>query len=234
MRYLIADLVVEFTPCFDNLKNLAKPFLYDGNRETDTVLNLTEEVFEKQKTRYVKGSPDGEIENALYSMLFNKASLKFGCMLIHSSVVVHKGGGYLFSASSGVGKSTHTRLWLKEFPDEVHILNDDKPVIRFFDGIPYVCGTPFDGGSGIALNETVPLKAIVFIDRAEKNSIRVPNTSEVLKRLYFSTVHMLDRETAEKMLDTFTVLLPATRFYILSCNMDPSAAHVSYDAIIEK
>ena len=34
-------------------------------------------------------------------------------------------GIYSISGNSGVGKTTHTRLWLSEFPGEASILNGD-------------------------------------------------------------------------------------------------------------
>jgi hypothetical protein len=155
-------------------------------------------------------------------------------MLVHSSALVYDNGAYLFSADSGVGKSTHTRLWLKAFGDKVHIMNDDKPVVKLLDDRAIVCGTPFDGGSGIALNENYPLKAIIFIERGEQNSVRIPNNKEIIQKLYFQTAHIVNRETAEKMLVNIERLLLLTKFYVLTCNMDISAAYTAYNSILEK
>ena len=144
----------------------------------------------------------------------------------------NNGGAYLFSADSGVGKSTHTKLWLRAFGDRVHIMNDDKPVVRLYDDRAVAFGTPFDGGSGIALNESYPLKAVVFVERAEENAVRVPQSKEIIQKLYFQTAHFVGAAAAEKMLDNFDRLLRLTRFYVLSCNMDVSAAYTAFEAIV--
>lgn len=233
MRYLIADLVVEFEPRYDDLRDLAAPFAYEGGRETDFSLSVSEEYLNTTHEKMISGSI-GQTENFLMSSAFMRAAVRYRTMLVHSSAVVYEGRAYLFSAQSGVGKSTHTKLWLREFGDRVRIFNDDKPVIRIYDDRVTVYGTPFDGGSGIALNESYPLGAIVFLERGEHNSVRVPSQKEILQQLYFSTVRRVGRVSAEAMLENFAALLPLARFYLLTCNMEPEAAHVAFDAIIKE
>ena len=232
MRYLIADLVTEINARYDRTKQLAQPFLYDGARETDIVIESDEAHVNRLMSKAAKGVTVGEMENFVLSGDFNRKVIERGTMLVHSSALIYDGGAYLFSADSGVGKSTHTKLWLKAFGDKVHILNDDKPVVRLYDNQAVAFGTPFDGGSGIALNESFPLKAIVFIERGEQNSVRVPDNREIIQKLYFQTARIVDGATAQKMLMNFEKLLKLTRFYVLTCNMDISAAYTAFDKII--
>ncbi len=234
MRCLIADLVVELNPEYDETKKLAKPFLYSGSRETDIALSYSQEYFLDLLSRRAEGVTEGEMENFAFSNMFNRRAINFSTMLVHSSALIYNGCAYLFSAKSGVGKSFHTRLWLKAFGDKVHIMNDDKPVVRLYGDHAIAYGTPFDGGSGIALNESFPLKAIVFLERGEENSVRVPDSREVIQKLYFQTAHMVSMKTADKMLRNFEKLLSLTSFYILTCNMDIDAAKVAFDGIVKQ
>ncbi len=158
--------------------------------------------------------------------------ISYSGRLVHSSALIYDGGAYLFSADSGVGKSTHTKLWLNAFGDKVHIMNDDKPVVRLYDDRAVAYGTPFDGGSGIALNESYPLKAIIFVERGEENSVRVPDSKEIIQKLYFQTARMVNRKTAEKMLLNFEKLLTLTKFFVLTCNTDISAVYVAFEGVI--
>ncbi len=232
MRVLIADLVTELNPVYEDSKRLVVPFVYEGERETDIVLKVSEEYLDDLCRRAAPGVTRSQLENFAFSTAFNRRAIPFGTMLVHSSALIYDGGAYLFSADSGVGKSFHTRLWLQAFGGAVHIMNDDKPVVRLYDGKAVAYGTPFDGGSGIALNESFPLRAIVFIERGEQNSVRVPSNREVLQKLYFQTAHIVSAKTAESMLENFDKLLSLTKFYVLTCNMDISAAKTAFDAII--
>ena len=234
MKYKIADLIVEYTAKYDELKRLSEQFIYNGERETDITLSVTDKQLENMLSRSVEGTTISGIENLAMSSEFNRGAIKYGVMLVHSSALIYNNEAYLFSADSGVGKSTHTKLWLKAFGDKVHIMNDDKPVVRLYDDHAVAYGTPFDGGSGIALNESYPLKAIIFVERGEENSVRIPDNKEIIQKLYFQTARMVNRETAEKMLVNMERLLHLTKFYILTCNMDISAAYTAYNSIIEK
>lgn len=233
MKYLIAELVTEFESKYDNLRNLAKPFEYYGNKKTDISLSVTDEEIQSLLKRMVPDTTIGAAEEFAYAGKFCRSIIKHNAMLIHSSAIEYKGKAYLFSADSGVGKSTHTALWRKAFGNEVKMINDDKPVVRIIDGKAIVYGTPFDGGSGIANNISAPLGAVVFIERGENNSIRKAKTPEIIKKLYFSTAHFVSRGTADKMLTNFENLVSCTEFYILTCNIDISAAYIARDAIVK-
>lgn len=233
MRFLIADLVVEYDLKYDRLKRLTFPFIYNGDLPTDIRLKFTEESIINLHSKMSPERTFGDAEELGVSSEFNRAVLKFNTLFVHSSALVCNGKAYLFSADSGVGKSTHTRLWLKAFGDKVHIMNDDKPVVRIYDDRIIAYSTPFDGGSGIALNEAYPLGAIIFIERGKDNSIRVPNSAEIISNLFFSTAHRLGKEKVELMLNNFEKLIERTKFYILTCNMDISAAHFAYNSIIK-
>lgn len=233
MKYLIADLVTEFEPKHSNLKNLAKPYEYFGDRNTDISLSVSDEHINYLIKRMVPSTTIGAAEEFAYAGIFCKSIIKFNAMLIHSSAIVYNGKAYLFSADSGVGKSTHTALWRKAFGNDVKMINDDKPIVRIIDGKAIAYGTPFDGGSGIANNISAPLGAVVFIERGDNNSIRKAKTPEIIKKLYFSTAHFVSRETADKMLTNFENLISCTDFYILTCNMDILAAYIARDAIVK-
>ncbi len=233
MKYLIADLVTEFEPEYEYLKKLSEPFKYFGDRDTDIKLSLSKKYIENLHSKMTDESTIENAEEFAYSGAFNRAIIKHNAMLVHSSAICYEGGAYLFSARSGVGKSTHTKLWLEAFPDKVEIINDDKPVVRLIDGNAIVFGTPFDGGSGIAKNMSAPLKAVVFLERAAENSIRIATTQEVLNNLYFSTARYINKEDADTLLKNFDLLFNKTKFYILSCNTDISAAYIAREKIVE-
>lgn len=231
-RYLIADFIVEMNPKYNALKMLCEPFLYSGNIQPDIVLNVDDTLISATRKRMKENTSIDEAEEFCTSTLFNRAIIKHGAMLIHSSAIVCDGKAFLFSAASGVGKSTHTKLWLKKFGDRVHILNDDKPIVKIKNGLPFCCGTPFDGGSGIAKNETVPLGAVIFIERAADNYVTVPDTNEIVKKLYQSTAKFVGKEDAACMLENFDRLIKCCKFYILHCNTDISSVQTAYDALI--
>lgn len=66
-------------------------------------------------------------------------------VLLHASCVAVGSEGCAFIGPSGVGKSTHSRLWLEHIPDS-RLLNDDQPVLRRMpDGSMRIYGSPWSG-----------------------------------------------------------------------------------------
>ncbi|MBR3494229.1 MAG: hypothetical protein IKH38_02270 [Clostridia bacterium] len=157
---------------------------------------------------------------------------EYNVFLFHGSTIAVDGTAYLFTAASGTGKSTHTRLWRRMLGDRAVMVNDDKPLIRVHpDGKATVYGTPWDGKHRLSTNIAVPLQALCILERSAENRIRLITKSEALPMLLQQTY----RPASPAALDRTLVLLDRLelRFYRLGCNMDPSAAELSYNAMKE-
>ncbi len=151
--------------------------------------------------------------------------------VFHASSLVCDDGAVLFSAPSGTGKTTHTSLWLEQFED-VRILNDDTPIIRVeSDGKVSAFGTPWAGTSGININESAPLKAIVFLERSKENSITRLSSQEALKRFFEAITSSLNPTMQLSFLDTIKSIFASVPIYKLSCNMEPEAAELARNHI---
>lgn len=156
---------------------------------------------------------------------------KYGGLVFHSSALSYNGKGVVFSAESGTGKSTHTALWEKEF-DGVKIINDDTPIIRTFgDGKVMLYGTPWAGSTGINSNESVPLKAIVFLSRSESNCIKRVSFAEVTKNFFDALSSSLTPEMYSETLDITNKICRTVPIYTLACNMEPDAAKIAREVI---
>ena len=155
--------------------------------------------------------------------------------VLHSSSLAWKGQGIAFSAPSGTGKSTHVGLWKKYFGDEVEVINDDKPAIRFEGEQAMLCGTPWSGKTDQNLNRMVPLKAIVFLERGETNSIRRFDTVESMFNLTTQIVRpYYDAELGVKILDFTEKVLQHVPIYCLTCNISDEAVETVFQEIFGK
>ena len=153
-------------------------------------------------------------------------------IVLHASCIEHQGRGIAFTAPSGTGKSTHTRLW-EQYKAGTQVLNDDAPVIRITDGKPVLYGTPWSGSSNKYLNLSVPLNAIVLLEQAEENSIRRLSTAEsvaaIMPRMLLP-YH--DNKMMHLALSTFDKITASTPVYKLECRPDAEAVEMVYQCII--
>ena len=151
------------------------------------------------------------------------ALLHHNGFMVHASAISYDGQGILFSAPSGTGKTTHTKLW-EETYDSAFILNDDSPIIRFMeDGKAYACGSPWAGASGEARNVIVPLKAIVFLRQGETNEICRLQTLQALQWLLGSVNRPVEKGLMDKLFTLIHLLLSDTPCYLLKCRPDRDA-----------
>ncbi len=227
--FRIAELNVTMTPKHEPLISRSVPYAVSDVKSVDADLDISEERFQEFRDAY-PDSNDALIEYMFTGSNFYKTLIRHNGILLHSSAVILDNKAYLFSAPSGTGKSTHTALWLKEFP-ETEILNDDKPAIRILNDGIYVYGTPWSGKTDLNLNRKVPLQGIAFLERGTKNEISPLDPMKALENLLNQTVRPGDREYASKLFDLLDQILTRVPIYKLSCNMDPEAAHVSYEVM---
>lgn len=155
--------------------------------------------------------------------------LRFNGMLLHASAVEYRGRAYLFSGPSGMGKSTHTRLWQQVFGPAAQIFNDDKPALRLLDGRWYAYGTPWCGKDGINQNCKVPLGGICFLKRGAENRIRRLPAAEAVPLIYGQTMYRLHKpENALRLMSAVDALLRRIPVFELECRPDPEAAELSH------
>ena len=231
--YNIAGLKVNMDLNYSLLADKAKPYLVSKENcpDADISVKVSKERLDLCATEQMGEKYMPEYEYVLAGSDFYYKLLDFCGMMVHSSAVAVDGYAYLFSADSGVGKSTHTALWLKLLGDAAYILNDDKPAVRIIDDKVFAYGTPFSGKNDINQNKCVPLGAICFIERAEQNSIKKLTAAEALPLMLKQTQRKPDKQIMERLLSVLDAILSRVNVYKLCCNMDISAAQLAYDTM---
>lgn len=224
--YKIAGLTVEMDS-FGRTVSQAEPYEIDFSGKAEVVIENATDEFCSQYSSV----PADSCEYMFTGMSFYKQLIKFGGIMLHSSAVVVDDRAYLFTAPCGTGKSTHTALYLREFGERAYILNDDKPAVRFEDGKFYAYGTPWSGKDDISANRRVPIAGICVITRADKNEISRIGGKAAILGIYSQTMHPLSEKYMDKVLSTVEKIIETVPIWSLSCNMDPEAARLSYEAM---
>ena len=227
MTIRIADLPIGIDNRYSYLADLCRDYLTE-EEPLFTVRATDEEIREEARISGVR-DPAYLESTVVYRAIARKLPF-YDALVFHGAVLSMDGGAYAFTAKSGTGKTTHLRLWLSEF-DDVHILNGDKPILRYIDGTLYAAGTPWRGKENYGRCEMLPLRAIAFLSRGKENTM-APTMPQDALFSFFGQIFMPEDETAAEQTLTLTErILSDTALFCLSCNMDPQAAHVARRAL---
>ncbi len=237
--YRIADRRIGITSQFSAVHKLCRDYATRGTPDFSVVTTQADIDAERVRSEVearVEGRPPVELPDpyletlAVYRRIAH-AMADHDTLLFHGSVVAVDGMAYLFTAKSGTGKSTHTRLWQQLLGERAVIINDDKPLIRINEAGVTVYGTPWNGKHRLGENTSAPLRAVCVLERGEENAIRAVSAEEVYPLLLQQTYRPADPAVMLKVLALLDGLAAGVRLYRLVCNMDPSAARVSYEGM---
>ena len=228
--YKIAELPVLINPVTSQTEKRLQPYLCDSEE-----YEFDASVSEAEIADYIEKSGTSCLpylaEDALVLTKISRTVLSgYNGFFFHSSCLELDGEGYLFTALSGTGKSTHTANWRKYFGDRVTMINDDKPLIRKIHDKYYVCSTPWMGKSNIGCNMKSPIKAVYVLKRGEENSASVTTPAKQIRQLMEATLLPNSKETMVKLLTLFDDLFLRVKLIELYCTPDVDSARVAYEA----
>lgn len=159
---------------------------------------------------------------------------QYDAFLMHSAVIAVDGAAYGFAAPSGTGKTTHLRLWMELLGDRAQVINGDKPIYRYIDGVLYACGTPWQGKENLGSNQICPVEAICFLEQSPENRIRLLRSEEVSARIFRQVLLPRQQDDFDRFWKLLERLITTTDFYLLQCNRDPEAAQLAYHTMRRK
>ncbi len=145
--------------------------------------------------------------------------------ILHAAGAEVDGRGYIFPGRSGAGKSTLSRLLGED--GNVHLMSDDRIVVRKIEDTFEAFGTPWSGEAGIASNSNARLSGIFFISHASRDSIEQMGPGDALKRLLpVASIPWFDAETMMKVLSFCEDMLSSVPAYELSFRPGSEVVHV--------
>ena len=235
----LAGQVVGIRSLYDEVFLLCQDYLSEGQEVSFRIETTPEDIrFEQEKSlreAALEGKPailypDPYLETlAVYRKIAVRMP-EYDTWLMHGSAVAVGEEAFLFTAASGTGKTTHTRLWLEQIPG-AYVVNGDKPLLRMKDGLCEVCGTPWSGKENMNRNVTVPLRAICFLHRGAENRIEEISFRDAAPHLLQQSFRCSNPSVMQKTMTLVRSLGDCVRFYRLFCNMEPEAALVSWNGM---
>lgn len=237
--YSIADTAIEIETEYDYLHDRCRGYI--SSELPEFSIKVTEENISHMKNQILSyqklTGADTQSQNEAYLEyiaayeLIAERLLEKDILLFHGSVLSFDGKGYMFTAPSGTGKSTHSGLWREAFKERVIMINDDKPLLQFRDDGIYAYGTPWCGKHSLGSNMSVRLNAIAILERADNNHIEQIRLIDAVPEFFAQSYRPDTKLGMKKSLDLIGRMNNSVSFYRLFCNMDIEAAMVAEKAM---
>lgn len=234
----LAGTVVEVRPLYPTLERFCRGYLTDEAADFAVELSHADIRFERERSARA-GEPAGQFSDeyletlAAYRKIVERMPA-YDTLLFHGSAVAVDGRGYLFTAKSGTGKSTHARLWRELLGDRAVMVNDDKPLLKVTGNGVTVWGTPWNGKHRLGCNMSAELAGLAILARDGTNHIEPVSPREAWPVLMQQTYRPSDGAMLERVLTLVDRLSRNVRLWRLGCNMEPQAAEVAYNAMRER
>ena len=237
--YRIAEHTIRIKTLYERMHSEAAAFAASGVPDLTVEISQADIDAEREQSARTNeaeglGNPsysDAYLETlAVYRKIAERLPLS-GIVLFHGSAIAVDGEAYLFTAKSGTGKSTHARLWRALLGERAVMINDDKPLIRIAPDGATVFGTPWNGKHRLGINGSAPIRAICLLERGERNRIERIDPRAAYPMLLQQTYRPASLDALKATLTLLDTLMQTVAFYRLSCNMEPEAARVSYEAM---
>ncbi len=235
----IAEITVEITAIYESTRDFCRKYLTDSSPDFTVEITDADIEFERERSysadikegRRPKEFSSEYLETlAVYRKIAEKLPF-YNAFLFHGSAVAVDGVGYIFTAESGTGKSTHVGFYREKFGNRAVVVNDDKPIILLKDNGAFVCGTAWSGKGELDTNIIVPLKAICVLNRGEENTIEKVEPTAVLGKIIAQSYRPMSPDALQKLLELLSKMSEHTQYYNLHCNKQPEAALVSFNGM---
>lgn len=227
----LVNTIFEINAFYESTKKYCEDFLSD--EKSQYVITLTKEDLENERTT----NEDGKVYvNEEISALYRKIADLFiekSIIVAHGSSFKVNDNGFIVTAHSGVGKSTHVRLLKEYLGDKFEYINDDKPLLEITDKVT-IYSSPWNGKERQGNNNQAPLKAIIFLNRGKDNTYRkLENKEDIYFRLLSQLYLPLEKSKRAVGLSLIDILLKSVNFYEINVNTDILSAKMTYERIIQ-
>ncbi len=233
----LADKKFQIHSIYPELKHFFKDYLVEDGTHDFNVSWSEEEILAEQEYSEEKNFPPTYLETLAALRKISEILPTQQRFLMHGASITYGDKAYLFTATSGTGKSTHISLWRKYLGEQVQIVNGDKPFLSIGntreDGKREVriYGTPWAGKENWQRNRSATLGGICFLCRGTTNTIRRIEPAECLPLLMKQIYIPKDVVAAGSTLELIDLLITNIPLYVLECDISEDAVRCSFEAM---
>ncbi len=228
----LAGKKIEINSFYRTVEEMCRDYICERVEKADLYITSTEESIEQERKKDVqeKKASEEQLEVLAVYRSIAEELLEHSIFLMHGSVVATNGRAYMFTAASGVGKTTRSMEWVRQIENSI-VVNGDKPLLKIKEKEVYACGTPWCGKEKLNTNICLPLSGIILLERAEKSSLQKIEFSSAFPRLLQQTYRPQNPLKMAKTLALLKNMEKKVSFYKYCINLEDMDMKKLYEAV---
>ena len=172
-------------------------------------------------------------EYSLLSLQTSEYLLHHNRCVFHSVAFIWNQKAWLLTAAPGVGKSTQFKNLRKLYPDEITILNGDRPVLEAREnGRIIVHSSPWNGKENWYGFGSAPLAGVIYLKQTQANTIEQLIPQQSVTGIMAAIFHSYEnKEIIQRAGDMATKILKSVPVWLLSNKGDLESSELLYQTI---
>ena len=238
----IADLIFRVDNHFDFTREICRDYLVSSSECSEThadpvplEIHVSLEAIQAEADRAARLGrrqyPLWYYEPVALHRVICQVLPLYNAFFLHCALLEVKGDGIALAAGVHGGKTTQSKLWMKAFPEEVILVNGDKPMFRLEDDKWIGYGTPWKGKEGGGCSRRVPLKAVFFLHKSDRDVSRRLQPEEILERIFYHMELPRLEQAMNKTADLLTDFIKTIPCFELSCTRTVQAAITAMESL---
>ena len=190
----VSGVLINISAHFSETEYYFKSFKSEIGIVSDSI-SVSEKLFAKLKEENNLSDIQAGDEYHLLHLATSNALLAYNRCVFHGTAFFWHEKAWIFTAPSGIGKTTQFRLWKKLYRDEVKIINGDKPILEFReDHTIIVHPSPWMGKERWGSMLKAPLGGIIYLEQGKENKIERMVPHDAVIPLYKQFLFLPEKE----------------------------------------
>ena len=239
-RLNLAGVPVDVTTQYDEYCPYFSPYLEKNtgtsplvppcpanNRDTDgdiPAVEISPQRLQKASSLYQPDAHACYVEYMELCPAISSAITVFDRIVFHAVSFIWKDLAWLVTAPSGTGKSTHYCLWKLLCPDEIQIINGDKPIVYIENDEVFVTSSPWTGKENMSQRLTAKLGGIIVLEQSDSNEITRLTVHDSIGKVFSQFLFDCNTEQEAKTACRITEKMLKTPVWLLKNRGDIESA----------
>lgn len=193
---------------------------------------LSEHEISEALVRYTEYPEPAYVEHMELCPRISNVLLEHNRVFFHGTAFVWKEKAWILTAAPGTGKTTQYCRWAMLYPNEVRLLNGDKPILECTDDGITVHHSPWRGKENMGQDISAPLGGIILLEQAKENTIEKLGKEAIIP-VFRQFLYNANRETVKKVFEIEDKMLRSVPVFKLYNLGDEASTRLCHDTLEE-